>query len=150
MSGYRDFQCPSSHDLENSDLPMDDILMTTPRVRTSLLSPVAYLPCSFYRSDGCQPFRKFEWDPMVTGSLSSFSSANSCILSFAARIFLNVVSRPNPQGILSFLSCHLHFVLAINGKHTLLVKHLPTQSSTFFCLFGFSERTRYISHTKLI
>jgi hypothetical protein len=110
MSGYRDFQCPGSHDLENSDLPMADIPMTTPRVGTSLLAPEAYLPRSFCRSDGCRPFGKFEWDPTVTGSLSSFSSANSCILSFAARVFLNVVppelSRPNPQGILSFLSCH--------------------------------------------
>jgi hypothetical protein len=35
MSGFRDFQCPGSHDLENSDLPMADIPMTTPRVGTS-------------------------------------------------------------------------------------------------------------------
>jgi hypothetical protein len=112
MSGYRDFQCPGSYDLENSDLPMADIPMTTPHVGTSLLAPAAYLPRSFCRSDDCRPFGKFEWDPTVTGSLSSFSSANSCILSFVAHIFLNVVppelSRPNPQGILSFLSGHLH------------------------------------------
>jgi hypothetical protein len=36
MLGFRDFQCPSSHDLENSDLPMD------------------YLPRNFFRSDGCR------------------------------------------------------------------------------------------------
>jgi hypothetical protein len=73
---------------------------------------MAYLPRNFCRSDGCRPFGKFEWDPTVTGSLSPFFSANSYILSFAARVFFNVVPpellRPNPQGILSFLSCHLH------------------------------------------
>jgi hypothetical protein len=42
--------------------------MTTPRVGTSLLAPEAYLPRSFYRSDGCRPFEKFEWDPTVTDS----------------------------------------------------------------------------------
>jgi hypothetical protein len=78
MSGFRDFQCPGSHDLENFDLLMADIPMTTPCVRTSLISPEAYLPRSFYRSDDCrQPctksngshsFGKFEWDPTVTDS----------------------------------------------------------------------------------
>jgi hypothetical protein len=50
MSGFRDFQCPISQDLENSDLSM------------------AYLPCSFYRCDGCRTFRKIEWDPTVIDS----------------------------------------------------------------------------------
>ena len=87
MSGYQDFQCPSSNDLEKSDLPM------------------AYLPPSFCRSDGCRPFGKFEWDPTVTGSLSSFFLCN-------ARVFFKVVPPklllPNPQGVLSFLSCCLY------------------------------------------
>jgi hypothetical protein len=65
MSGFQDFQCPGSHDLENSDLPMADIPMTIPHVGTSLLAPKAYLPRSFCRSDSCQPFDKFEWDPMA-------------------------------------------------------------------------------------
>jgi hypothetical protein len=78
MSRFYDFQCPGSHDLENSDLPMADIPMTTPHVETSLLSPKAYLPRSFCISDSCRrtctksndarSFGKFEWDPTVTDS----------------------------------------------------------------------------------
>jgi hypothetical protein len=109
MSGYRGFQCPGSHDLENSDLPM------------------AYLPHSFCRSDGCRPFGKFEWDPTVTGSLSSFSSANSCILSFALRAFSSMLFLLSfhvriPKGFYPSYPAISTVVLAINDKHTLLVK----------------------------
>jgi hypothetical protein len=57
-------------------------------------------------------------------SLSSFSSANSYILRFAAHVLLDDVppelSLPNPA--------IFTVVLAINDKHTLAVRHLPTIS----------------------
>jgi hypothetical protein len=86
--GFRDFQCPGSHDLENSDLPMADIPMTTPRVGTSLLAPEAYLPRSFCRSDGCRPF----------GNLNGIQRSLTLLLPIiVALLFIVVVLKPSLQ-----------------------------------------------------
>jgi hypothetical protein len=68
-------------------------------------------------------------------NLSSFSFANSCILSFVARVFLNVVppelSVRIPKGFYPSYPTISTVVLSINDKHTLLVKLFPT-----ICPFG--------------
>jgi len=88
MSGFRDFQCLGSHDLENSDLPMVNIPMTTPHVETSLLAPESYLPHSFCRSDG------FRW-PWTK------SNGSQCVRSFTT-------FDHSPLWTCLMFSCHLH------------------------------------------
>jgi hypothetical protein len=93
-------------------------------------SLMAYLPRNFCRSDGCRPFRKFGWDPTVTGSLSSFFSVNACCARFLQCCSSLAFTSESPRGFILHI---LPFLLlpsktTIINTHSLLVQYLPTIS----------------------
>ena len=113
ISQFRGFLCSCSLHYE---IPIPD-------------SPMAYLPRNFCRSEGSRPFGKFGWDPMVTGSLSSFFSVNSCCARFLQCCSSLAFTSESPRGFILHI---LPFLLlpsktTIINTHSLLVQYFPTK-----------------------